>query len=67
MTDFVGFTYNNVHSSSLGIVRTSDGSRFNENLLPTIQDKTVQVPIGLIQLWLSFQRRRSLVVSVRWS
>ena len=44
--DYMGFTYNNTHSSALGIVRTSDGSRFNENLLPTIQDKTVQVPGG---------------------
>ena len=44
--DYMGFTYNGVHSSVLGIVRTSDGSRFNENLLPTIQDKTVQVPGG---------------------
>ena len=42
--DYMGFTYNNRHSSDLGIVRTSDGSRFNENLLPTMQDKTVQVP-----------------------
>ena len=44
--DYIGFTFNGVHSSTLGIVRTSDGSRFNENLLPTIQDKTVQVPGG---------------------
>ena len=44
--DFLGFTFNGKHSSELGIVRTSDGSRFNENLLPTIQDKTVQVPGG---------------------
>ena len=44
--DYVGFTYNGVHSSELGIVRVSDGSRFNENLLPTMQDKTVQVPGG---------------------
>lgn len=44
--DYLGFTYNGVHSSTLGIVRTSDGSRFNENLLPTMQDKTVQVPGG---------------------
>ena len=43
---FVGFTYNGKHSSELGIVRVSDGSRFNENLLPTIKDKTVQVPGG---------------------
>ena len=44
--DYVGFTFNGIHSSSLGIVRTSEGSRFNENLLPTIQEKTVQVPGG---------------------
>jgi hypothetical protein len=34
--DFLGFTYNKLHSSELGIVRVSDGSRFNENLLPTV-------------------------------
>lgn len=50
--DYLGFTFGEneegkpMHSSELGIVRTSDGSRFNENLLPTIQDKTVQVPGG---------------------
>ncbi len=44
--DFIGFSFGGIHSSTLGIVRTSDGSRFNENLLPTIQDKTVQVPGG---------------------
>ena len=44
--DFIGFTFNGIHSSELGIVRTSEGSRFNENLLPTIQDKTVQIPGG---------------------
>ena len=46
MQDYIGFTYNGVHSSDLGIVRTSNGSRFDENLLPTIQDKTVQIPGG---------------------
>lgn len=50
--DYLGFSYgknaegNPMHSSELGIVRTSNGSRFNESLLPTIQDKTVQVPGG---------------------
>jgi hypothetical protein len=34
--DYMGFTYNGIHSSDIGIVRTSDGSRFNENLLPTM-------------------------------
>lgn len=46
VNDFIGFTFNNIHSSELGIKRISDGSRFNESLLPTIQDKTVQVPGG---------------------
>lgn len=45
-TDYIGFWFNGKHSSELGIVRTSEGSRFNENLLPTIQDKTVQIPGG---------------------
>lgn len=44
--DYIGFSYNGKHSSDLGIIRTSDGSRFNENLLPSMQDKTVQVPGG---------------------
>ena len=44
--DFIGFTFNGVHSSELGIIRTSDGSRYNENLFPTIQDKTAQIPGG---------------------
>ena len=46
MSDYIGFTYNGVHSSDLGIVRVSNGSRFDENLLPTMQDKTVPVPGG---------------------
>lgn len=42
--DFIGFTFNGVHSSELGIIRTSNGSRFNANLLPVYSDKTAQVP-----------------------
>ena len=42
--DFLGFTFDGVHSSELGIFRVSDGNRYGENLLPTIQDKTTQIP-----------------------
>lgn len=42
--NFIGFTFNNVHSSTLGIMRISDGSRYSEDLLPTYQDKTVEAP-----------------------
>lgn len=44
--DFIGFSFNEHRSESLGIVRISDGSRYNEDLVPTTQDKTVQVPGG---------------------
>ena len=44
--DFIGFSFNGYRSESLGIVRVSDGSRYNEDLVPTTQDKTVQVPGG---------------------
>ena len=40
--DFIGFTFNNVHSSDLGLVRTSGGNRYDENLLPSFSDKTQQ-------------------------
>lgn len=41
--DYIGFSFGGVHSSELGIVRISDGSRFEENLLPNFQDKTTTV------------------------
>lgn len=44
--DFIGFTFDNKHSSELGIVRVSEGSRYDENLLPSIEDKFVRVPGG---------------------
>lgn len=42
--DFIGFTFDGVHSSELGLTRVSDGSRYSEELLPTIQDKTAEIP-----------------------
>lgn len=44
--DFMGFTFKGVHSSDLNIVRTSDGSRYNSELLPSFNDNTVAVPGG---------------------
>ena len=42
--DFIGFTFNGIHSSTLGITRISNGSRYIEDLLPTYQDKVVEAP-----------------------
>lgn len=44
--DFIGFTIDGIHSSQLGIIRVSDGSRFTESLLPAFSDKTIQIPGG---------------------
>lgn len=43
-TDFTGFWFNGTHSSLYNIIRISGGSRYQENLLPSISDQTVQVP-----------------------
>ena len=42
--DFTGFSFNGVHSSTLGVVRVSNGSRHEMNLLPSIKDITVEAP-----------------------
>lgn len=40
--DFIGFTFDGVHSSEFNLVRVSNGSRYESNLLPSFQDYTVQ-------------------------
>lgn len=40
--DYTGFSFNGVHSSTLGIVRVSDGNRFEANLLPSLQDISME-------------------------
>ena len=41
--DYVGFTYNNIHSSQLGLKSVSSGNRYQKNLLPVAQDYTTDV------------------------
>lgn len=46
--DFLGFTFitnGEAHKSQdLGITRVSDGDRYNETLIPEIEDKTIEIP-----------------------
>ena len=44
MQDFYGFSFNGYHSSDMGFVRVSDGNRYNDTLVPSFQDKIVQIP-----------------------
>lgn len=40
---FLGFTYNNIHSSTLGITRVSSGKRYTDNLVPSLKDVTSDI------------------------
>lgn len=42
--DFTGFKINGIHSSDLGITRIADGDRYDETLIPDLEDKTVEIP-----------------------
>lgn len=66
MNDFTGFTYCGLHSfTDLQIVRVSNGSRYNENLLPAFQDVAASVPGRDGQLyWESFYSNKSLPVQI---
>ena len=44
--DYVGFTFNGVHSSQLNILSVSDGSRYHMDLLPTIEDYSIDIVGG---------------------
>ena len=63
--DFIGFRFNGTHSSDLNIYRVSDGSRYNDNLLPNFQDKTAQVTGGDGTLyWESFYTQRQISIQI---
>lgn len=46
MADFTGFYFDNVHSSAYGLVRTSDGSRYTEGLIPEFEDREIELVGG---------------------
>lgn len=65
LVDFCGFQFNGVHSSELGLTRVSDGSRYNENLVPDFSDKTVQIPGGDGMLyWESYYSSKKWTINV---
>lgn len=44
--DYVGFTFNNIHSSQLGIKSVTSGNRYSHSLLPTFQDYSIDIVGG---------------------
>lgn len=43
-SDFCGFEFKGVHSSTLGISRVSNNARYDDTVVPNIEDKTMTVP-----------------------
>lgn len=39
MADFTGFYYDNIHSSTYHLIRTSEGDRYEEDLFPSFKDE----------------------------
>lgn len=42
--DFTGFSFNGFHTEDLGLVRVSNGDRYDDHIFPDIEDKTVEIP-----------------------
>lgn len=60
---WLGFTYNGIHSSALGITRTISG-RFNENLIPTTKDTTASLEgVDSVKYWGTTYTKRDIPVS----
>ena len=63
--DFCGFTWRGKHSSEYGIVRVSDGSRYNDTILPAFQDTTQKMPGSDGTLyWESFYTNKTFPINI---
>lgn len=64
-TDFIGFSYKGVHCSELNFWRTSDGSRYDDVVIPNFSDTTAQMPghDGILY-WESFDSNRTFQIPI---
>lgn len=65
--DFIGFQFNGKHSSDMGVLRVSDGSRYNDGLVPDFSDVTEQVPGGDgTYYWDSFYSTKTFNIDIAY-
>lgn len=58
--DFMGFQFGEYHSHDLGLLRVSDGSRYNDVSVPNFTDTTTKIPGGDgTYYWDSFYTQRT--------
>lgn len=67
LVDFCGFQFNGVHSSTLKITRVSNGSRYEDELVPNFQDQTAQVEGNDGTLfWESFYSQKPINIQIAY-
>lgn len=61
--DFIGFQFGDYHSHDLGLLRVSDGSRYNDVSVPNFTDTTTKIPGGDgTYYWDSFYSSRTFTI-----
>ena len=65
--DFVDFSFNGKSNRELGLLRVSDGSRYNEQLLPQLKDNTVD-PEGVdgVLFFNTFYKTKQITLNVAY-
>lgn len=64
-SDFIGFSFNGISHTAMGISRVSEGSRYSEQMLPNFQDKSAQMPGSDYTLyWESFYSTRTWTLQI---
>lgn len=66
MSDYIGFTFGEYHSSELGFYRVSDGSRYQRDLSAPTKDITLQVDMGSTYFLEAKSEPRTFSVSIAY-
>lgn len=59
MADFTGFYLDNIHSSTYGILRVSDGDRYKEGLIPEFENKEIELSGGRGSAYVSTKYKKT--------
>lgn len=63
--DFTGFSFDGIHSSRLGITRVSEGDRYNETLLPELENNITPIAGNDGNFYFgSYEREKTIPVSI---
>lgn len=65
--DFTGFTFNGKHCSEFGLLRVSDGDRYEDDLVLSLSDESAEVPGGVGHYyWGENIKQREFSISVAY-